>query len=590
MHLSAGVGANLSCMPLHAAMPTLARWLGPWVREVNATTLRADASAALLAAVLVLPQGIAFAALAGLPPAWGLYSAVVPTFIAALAGSSRHVLTGPTNALSLALAASLAPLAVAGSAEYLRLALVLTLMIGLIQVAVALLRLGVLTHFIAPSVLLGFTSGAAVLIAWHALIDLRVWPSPGRTTDLPALAVAAFTLALALAVRRLWPRAPALMVALVGGTLAGLAVQYFGGYALQHVGALPQAWPDWHVPALQWADVPRLATIALALTIVALGQSVAIAKALAQRSARQLDVNRECLGQGLANTVGAFFSCFASCGSLNRSVPHLQAGARTPLAGAFAALLLVALVAVAAPLLAWIPLAAIGGLLLRVALSLVDRQAWRDLLRLDRREAAVAAGTLLATLLLPLQVAVLAGVAASLVVYLHRTAHPALRTMGFACPPLPGLHRPFVVLAQGAPECPQLKMLRMEGSVWFGAEAHVADALQALHDETQPARHLLVMGKSMNFIDAAGASLWERERVRRLGLGGDLYFHRPRPEVLRIWQASGYIDRLGADHLFADKRSAIATIVPRLDGAICASCRLRVFEECANQPGAQRLG
>ena len=569
-------------MPLHALLPALSRGLGPWVREVNATTLRADALAALLAALLVLPQGIAFATLAGLPPAWGLYSAVVPTFVAALAGSSRHVLTGPTNALSLALAASLAPLAAGGSAEYLRLALVVTLMIGLIQVAVALLRLGVLTHFVAPSVLLGFTSGAAVLIGWHAVVDLVVWPQP----DGPALAVAAFTLALALGVQRLWPRAPALMMALAGGSLAGVALKVWGGVELRRVGLLPQAWPDWQVPAPQWADVPQLATIALALTIVALGQTVAISKALAQRSGQTLDVNRECLGQGLANTVGAFFSCFASCGSLNRSVPHLQAGARTPLAGVFAAVALVALVALAAPLLAWIPLAAISGLLLRVAVSLVDREAWRELLRLDRREAAVAAGTFLATLLLPLQVAVLAGVAASLVLYLHRTAHPALRTMGFASPPAIGVHRPFVVLGPGAPECPQLKLLRMEGSVWFGAEAHVDDALQALHDAPAPARHLLVMGKSMNFIDAAGAALWERERLRRLAMGGDLYFHRPRPEVQRVWQASGYIRRLGADHVFADKRSAIAAIVPRLDGAICAHCRLRVFEECARQPGA----
>ena len=562
-------------------MPALSRGLGPWVREVNAATLRADAQAALLAAVLVLPQGIAFATLAGLPAAWGLYSAVVPTLIAALAGSSRHVLTGPTNALSLALAASLAPLAAAGSAEYLRLALVMTLLIGLIQVAVALLRLGVLTHFVAPSVLLGFTSGAAVLIGWHALVELGEWPRP----DVPALAVGALTLALAFTVRRLWPRAPALMLALVGGTLAAVAAQRFGGVELQRVGLLPQALPVWNVPALQWADVPRLATIALALTIVALGQTVAISKALAQRSGQALDVNRECLGQGLANTVGAFFSCFASCGSLNRSVPHLQAGARTPLAGVFAALMLVALVALAAPLLAWIPLAAISGLLLLVAVSLVDRAAWRELVRLDRREAAVATGTLLATLLLPLQVAVLAGVAASLVLYLHRTAHPALRTMGFALPPAPGVHRPFVVLEPGAPECPQLKLLRVEGSVWFGAEAHVDDALQALHDAPAPARHLLVMGKSMNFIDAAGAALWERERQRRLASGGDLYFHRPRPEVLRVWQASGYTARLGTDHVFADKRSAIAAIVPRLDGAICAACRLRVFEECVHQPG-----
>ena len=562
------------------------RWLlGPWVREVDRNSLRADLGAALLAAVLVLPQAIAFAALAGLPPAWGLYSAVVPTAVAALAGSSRHVLTGPTNALTLALLASLAPLAVAGSAEYLRLALVLTLMVGLLQVGIALLRLGVLTHFIAPSVLLGFTSGAAVLIAWHALLDLHVWPQP----DGPALLLGLGTLAVALLLRHWRPRMPGLLVALVLATVAAWAMQVWGGWTLRLTGQLPQAWPAFEVPALRWDDVPRLATIALALTLVALGQSVAIAKALAQRSGHELDVNREVLGQGLANTVGAFFHSFASCGSLNRSVPHLQSGARTPLAGVMAAGLLLALVAVAAPVLAWVPMAGISGLLLLVAWSLVDRQAWVELMRVDRREAAVAGGTLLATLLLPLQVAVLAGVAASLVVYLHRTAHPALRTMGFGKPPAtPGQTelRPFVVLEPGAPECPQLKLLRMEGPVWFGAEAHVADALQALHDAPSSARHLLVMGKSMNFIDAAGAALWERERVRRRGMGGDLYFHRPRPEVMSTWQASGFIERLGADHLYADKRSAIAAIVPMLDPQICAQCKARVFEECARQPGA----
>jgi SulP family sulfate permease len=556
----------------------LAQRLWSWVAEVNGSTLRADLLAALLAAVLVLPQAIAFAALAGVPPAWGLYSAVVPTLVAALAGSSRHVLTGPTNAVSLAIVASLAPLAAVGGPEYLRLVLVVTLMVGALQVALALARLGVLTHFISPSVLLGFTGGAALLIAWHALRSLV----EGGVPRGPTLAVAGLTLAVAVLLRWRWPRGPGLLIALIAGTAlaAGLAMP------VARIGTLPQAWPHWAPPALAWEDLPRLATVALALTIVALGQSVAVAKALAARSGQVLDINRECLGQGLANLAGGLFSGFVGCGSFNRSIPHLEAGARTPLSGAFAALGVVLLVALAAPLLAWVPMAAIDALLLVVAWTLLDRAQWRQLARLDRREAAVAGGTLLAMLLLPMQVAVLAGVAASLVVYIHRTAHPALRTMGFAGPPQPGVLRPFVVLQPGAPECPQLKLLRMEGPVWFGAEAHVADALQALRDQAQPQRHLLVMGKSMNFIDPAGAALWERERQRRLTMAGGLYFHRPRPEVLETWGRSGFIARLGAEHLYADKRSAIAAIVPRLDGAICAGCRLRVFEECAQQPGA----
>jgi SulP family sulfate permease len=560
------------------------RWLGPWVATVDAASLRADAGAALLAAVLVLPQAIAFATLARLPPAWGLYAAVVPTLVAALAGSSRHMLTGPTNSLALALAASLAPLAAAGSAEYLRLALVVTLMVGALQVALALLRLGELTHFISPSVLLGFTSGAALLIAWHALVELHVGPQldAGGAT---AAVLAAGTLALAVLLRWRWPRAPGLLLALLAGSAAGAVAQLSFGLPVARTGALPSAWPPFAPPELAFADLPRLATIALALTLVALGQSVAVAKMLAARSGQVLDVNRECLGQGLANIAGGLCSGFVGGGSFNRSVPHLEAGARTPLAGVGAALALVLLVALARPLLAWVAMAAISGLLLAVAWTLIDRAAWRELARLDRREAAVAAGTLAATLLLPLQVAVLAGVAASLVVYLHRTAHPALRSMGFGGPPRAGATRPFVVLAPAAPECPQLKLLRMEGPVWFGAVAHVADALRALREAPQPQRHLLVMTKSMNFIDPAGAALWERERVLRDALGGGLYFHRPRPEVLALWQRSGFISRLGAEHLFADKRSAIAAIVPRLDGDICAGCRLRVFEECERQPG-----
>ena len=618
----------------------LARWLGGWVQEVNPASLRADALAGLLGAVLVLPQAIAFAALAGLPPAMGLAAAVLPCAVAALAGSSRLVLSGPTNATSLALGAMLVPLAAGDPQLIVPLALLLTGLVGLMQLGLAAARLGALVNFISPSVMLGFTSGAAGLIAWYALAGLM--GAVGRTSplqawaagvSLPSLAVGGLTLGAAVAGRYGWRRGPHMLLALLVGIAAGWWVSgpgaaWFaglagpGGAAPLRLGQPPSAWPSWHWPiaaagslstgpAAHWPDLlAQLLPAGLALTIIALGQSMAIAKALGARSGQVVHANRECFGQGLANLTAAFTSGMVVCGSLNRSLPNWQAGARTPLAAVAAAGLLVALVALAGPVLAWIPLAGVSALLLVVAWSLVDRAAWVRVWRLDRPEFGVALATCAATLALRLEVAVLTGVMLSLVVYLYRMARPALRTMGFDSQ---AADRPFVVIdvapepphpqphphphpqpqpqpATALPECPQLKLLRMEGSVWFGAVPHVAEHLRALrqrsaaHPDVQ--RHLLVMAKSMNSIDLAAADLWDAELRQRRQAGGDLYFHRPRPPVLALWQRTGFLQRLGPGHVFADKHRAIATIVPLLDGVVCARCTVRLFDECSQRPGA----
>lgn len=558
-----------------------ARWLGPWVLEVDRANLRTDAQAALLGALVVLPQGIAFATLAGLPPAWGLYTSIVPCIVAALAGSSRRMVSGPTNATSLALAAMLAPLAASGSASYLQLALVATFGVGLLQALLGLLRLGSLTNFVSPSVMLGFTSGAAVLIAWHALGDmLDGWP---------AFVVGALTLAAALLSRRWFAAGQNLLFALVVGG-AGAGALTWIGFESDHVGRLPQSLPQMQAPPLSGDDLRRLASIALALAVISLGQTVAVGKALAGRHGELFDANRECLGQGLSNLAGSFFSCFISCGSMNRSIINEQAGARTPLAAVMSALMVVVLLALATPVLAWIPLAAIAALLLLVAWSLFDREHWRRVIRMDPTETAIAAGTFAATLSVSLEVAVLGGVTASLITYLYRSARPALRTIGFDTPPGQQAERPFLVIDAAPddflPECPQLKLMRMEGSVYFGAVAHVAEHLHGLRIAPDAPRHLLVMSKSMSSIDLAGADLWDAELQRRRAMGGDLYFHQPRAQVLDIWRRSGFIDRLGPGHIFDSKPEALATIVPKLDEAICANCKVRLFNECAKQPGA----
>ena len=575
------------------------RLFGSWVEDVSRVTLRADLSAGLLGALLVLPQGVAFATLAGLPAEYGLYSAIIPCIVAALFGSSRHVMSGPTNANSLALFAVLTPLAVAGSPGYIELALAVTVLVGLMQWLVGALRLGSLAHFISPSALFGFTSGAAILIAVHALKDGLGVPSPdshgagallvsvGTHLDQihpGAVMVTLVTLGVALLARRLDKRKPYMLFGLVAGALAAAAFNAWvatqGGSPVSVVGAIAQPWPPFHVPSVDWRALPDLLSLAFALTIVALAQSISIAKAVATRSGQRIDANREFVGQGLSNIVGGFFSCYLSCGSLNRSIPNFEAGARTPLAAVFSAVLLVVLVALSAPLLAMIPNAAISGLLLLVAWTLLDIPRWRQLIRMQPGECAIAAATLAATVTIRMEVAILLGTVLSLMAYLHRTSRPAMRTMGFDSR---APDRRFVVLEHqpdALPECPQLKLLRMEGSIYFGAAAHVAQRLHELRAVPNAPRHLLVMAKSMNFIDLAGAQVWEDELAARRAMGGDLYFHRPRPEVMDMWRRTGFLDRLGADHIYPDKATALRSIYARLDPDICAGCQARIFWEC----------
>ncbi|MBC7731699.1 MAG: SulP family inorganic anion transporter [Bacteriovorax sp.] len=592
----------------------LVRAFGPWVRIVDRHTLRADLIAGVLGALLVLPQGFAFATLAGLPPEYGLYTAIVPCVVAALFGSSWHVVSGPTNANSLALFATLAPLAAIGSPAYIQLALAVTVMVGVMQWLIGVLRLGSIANLISPSALRGFTSGAAALIALHSLTDLLGLPAADRhgTGALlahlgahlgalrpGALAVGGATLLAALAARRALPRWPFMLVGLAVGTALATLLNAvgtgsaWGGVAV--VGPIPAIWPRFHWPAVRVQSLPELVSIALALTIVALGQSISIAKVVAARSGQPIDANREFRGQGLSNIVGGFFSSYVSCGSLNRSLPNLEAGARTPLAAVFASLWLLLLLASTAPLLGLIPQPAIAALLLLVALALFDLGGWRSLSQNSREDFAIAAVTALATVTIRIEMAILLGTILSLVVYLYRTSHPSMRVMGFDTAVDKGADgglssdRHFVVLADvpaPQPECPQLKLIRMEGEVYFGAVPHVADNLRELRRHADAPRHLLVMAKSMNFNDLAAVELWRVELAARRATGGDLYFHRPRQPVLDLWQHVGFTRELGADHIFPSKRVALHVIFERLDRSICAHCSARVFDECQALPPA----
>ena len=412
---------------LERFLPFLA-WL-PLLRDRS--TLRADLMAGLTGAVVVLPQGVAFATLAGMPPQYGLYSAMVPCVIAALFGSSRLMVTGPANAISLTVLGLIAPLATPGSAVYVQLVITMTFMVGLWQLAVGLAGLGRAVDRVPHSVIVGFTAGAAVLIVISQVRNLfgfdwprgmSVWHTLKRTVqdvsliDWPTAVVAFGTVAACLLARPWNNRVPYMLVGvLAGGAIAALLAAISSDYAVKVVEQLPGAIPPLSAPTLDFDTLEMLLVPSLVMTLLALAEAVSIARAIAVRSGDRLEGNREVVGQGMANLVGSFFSSYPASGSFNRSGVNVAAGARTPLSAVAAAGFLLVLLAFVAPLSHYLPMAAVAGILLMVAVGLIDVREIRHIARHDRRDVIVMAATFLLVVTIPLEWAILGGLAVHLV-------------------------------------------------------------------------------------------------------------------------------------------------------------------------------
>ena len=400
------------------------RWQDDW-RQPG--VVRADLLAGLTGAVVVLPQGVAFATLAGLPPQYGLYAAMLPCIVAALFGSSRLMVTGPANAISLTTMALIAPLAAVGSDDYIRLVLTLTFLVGLMQLLLGLAKVGALIDKVPHSVVVGFTAGAAVLIFNSQLAPVlglqvvrgtSVWQNLHNVfNQLPSFNPAALTaglatLVLAIVAKPITRIVPAMLVAVVGGSLCAMALAaYLPQWpALNMVSALPGPLPPLSWPDLSVDTVRSLFGATLVMTLLGLTEAAAIARAVARKNKDTLDGNQEFIGQGLANLAGSFFSALPSSGSFNRSGVNVESGARTPLAAASAAVFLVLLLSFVAPLASHLPVAVVAGLLFVVAWGLIDFAEMRRIWDEERHERVPLVVTLVATVTLSLEWAILLGI------------------------------------------------------------------------------------------------------------------------------------------------------------------------------------
>ncbi|QZD71301.1 MULTISPECIES: SulP family inorganic anion transporter [unclassified Pseudomonas] len=490
-----------------------------WLPRQTRASVGRDLVVGLSGAILALPQSIAYALIAGLPPEYGLYAAIVPVLIACLWGSSWHLICGPTAAISIVLFASVSPLAVPASQDYITLILLLTFLAGIFQWLLGLLRFGALVNFVSHSVVLGFTLGAAVVIAIGQLPNLLGLDLPAKATalaslmdllrhlgavDKPSLILGVATVVVGALLKQWLPRWPTLLMTLVLGSLAVWLWPAMFGH-VQLVSAFVGRLPPFSGLPLDMDLILRLLPSAVAVGMLGLVTSLSIARSISARSQQLLDANQEVRAQGLSNIVGAFFSGSLSAGSFTRSGLSYEAGACSPLAGVFSALWVALFAIFGAGLIAHIPIPAMAGSILLIAWGLVDHRGIRALLRVSRAEFVVMGLTCIATLLLELQTAIYAGVLASLFFYLKRTSQPRVQHW-----------------RDGEDD-----VLRVGGSIFFGASHYLQVRLQRMHGA-----RVVIEAQQINFIDYSGVEMLHQEARRLLRQDRSLTLRQARPQVV----------------------------------------------------------
>jgi SulP family sulfate permease len=570
-----------------------------WKNRVTAETIRADLISGLTVAIVVVPQAVAFASIAGMPPQYGLYAGMIPPIIAALFGSSWHLMSGPTTAASIVLLSALSQFAEPLTPHYVQLALTMTFMVGVIELVLGLARMGTLVNFISHSVVVGFTTGAAILIASKQLKNFFGVPIPREgnlfttlahfaqqvpNTNFYILAIATVTLVVGLVVKYRYPKIPFLIVALFSGSFLGVAFNLaFGDAAtgITTVGALPQTLPPLSMPDFSLQTINDLAPGALAMTLFALTEAVSIGRAIGIRSGQLIDGNQEFIGQGLSNIAGSFFSAYVATGSFNRTSLNYQAGAKTPMSAMTAGFLEIFIVLAIAPLVAYLPNAAMAGILFTVAWGLIDIPAIKHILKSTNSERAIFTVTFLASLFLDLEFAILSGILLSLMLYLMRASRPRIVTR-VPDPSLP--NRKFTSDLGRLRECPQLHIMRIDGSLFFGSVAYVREKFARLEQQHPEQKHLAIVAQGISFADIAGADVLANEAERRRAEGGGLYLINVKSGLWESLEECHAMGKINPNHVFQGKSAALRAIFHKMDKSICRDCKARIFLECATVP------
>jgi len=561
-----------------------------WLRGYKLRFLKPDLLAGLTVAVMTIPQSMAYALIAGLPVQYGLYASIVPTIVGCLWGSSAHLISGPTTTVSLVVFSVLKSVAEPNSISYIQLALFLSLLVGLVKILMGFARLGTLLNFVSHAVLTGYMAGAAVLIACNQLSGLlgfpqghhsamfyqNIWDIISRIhqTNWITLMLGLLTMGVIIGLHKLKPALPGPLIALA---LAGVIVSLFH---LEHhgvavVGDLPRGLPPLHLPGTaEIKQTFRLAPGAFAIAILGLVEAVSIAKSIAAQSRQRLNINREFVGQGLANVSACLFSGYPGSGSFVRSALNFSAGGKTPLSGIISGVAVAAMVLLAAPLAGKLPMSALAGVLMVVSYGIRKRDIVLTI-KATRGDAAVLTVTFLSTLLLNIEFAIYVGVLLSIGLHLAAVSHPRIHSMA------PDLNTGKMVGSKGGETCCQMEIVFIEGSIFFGSADFVMGDLQRRLRNHPGMANLLIRMHKVNTMDASGVNILEilLEELRQRG--GRLFLAGINHRVFTVLKNSGLLNEVGMTHIHTSTGAAIRKAMrDYFYPDICAACPVTVFREC----------
>lgn len=553
---------------------------------------RGNLVAGLTGATLVLPQGVAFASIAGLPPQYGFYTAMITPVVTALFGSSWHAVSGPTTAISALVFAALSGVYAQGSIEFFQAAVTLALLVGAIQFALGLARLGNLVSFVSHSVMLGFITGASLLIGLsqirHALgLDqprpehlpefLYSLMSKLSGADIAAVMIAGSALIIAILIKKIKPSWPNYLLALLGGT----GVYFALGPLAQNVatiGRLDAVTPMFAVPIFSAQSIRDLASPALAIALVGLLEAMSIGKAIALKTGQDLDGNREFVGQDMSNIVGGFFGCYPGSASFTRSGVNVEAGAETPLSAIFAAGFLFLFLQLVAHIFTYVPIPAMAGVILLVAWNLINIKAIVHIIQTSRSEAAVAGITFAVALAVDLEFSIYCGILMSVMVFMDHASHPVL-SIGAPDPSLP--RRSFRPAGENnLAQCPQMMLAGLDGPMFIGSVDAIRRELRRIEADHPDQTTLAFAIRGTGKLDLPSAELLIEEAKRRRARGGHLYMQTKVSRTRKLLERYGVAAVLPEKSIHMSKGDIIADAVPRLDQNICASCTKRIFREC----------